>query len=203
MAKAKTRSKTLPDAEDILDAALAMAEDTGWDGLSLRALSVSLDISMAELRCHYRDSDAIADAWFRRAETAMLAPTGRRFRDLAAKERIKLLMLRWFDALAPHRRVTAAMLGTKLWLFHPHHYGPMVFNLSRLIQWLRDAAGLDASGRRRQVEEVCLTALFLATLAVWCRDDSDDQQRTRAFLDRRLGQADRLMASCWPRKDKK
>jgi hypothetical protein len=70
----------------------------------------------------------------------------------------------------------------------------MVFNLSRLIQWLRDLAGLDAGGRRKQIEETGLTALFLATLAVWCRDDTENQERTRAFLKHRLAQADGLMA---------
>jgi hypothetical protein len=81
-----------------------------------------------------------------------------------------------------------------MWPFHPHHYVPMVFNLSRTIQWLRDAAGLDAGGRRRQIEEIGLTGLFLATLAVWARDDTPGQERTRRFLDRRLARADMLMA---------
>ena len=102
-------------------------------------------------------------------------------------------MLRWFDALTPHRRVTAEMLAAKMWVFHPHHYVPMVFSLSRLIQWLRDAAGLDAAGRRRQLEESGLTVLFLATLAVWCRDESEGQERTKAFLRRRLERADAVM----------
>jgi hypothetical protein len=69
----------------------------------------------------------------------------------------------------------------------------MIFNLSRTIQWLRDAGGLDAGGRRRQIEEIGLTGLFLATLAVWSRDDTLGQERTRRFLDRRLARADMLM----------
>lgn len=191
----------MPRRDDILAAALAMAEADGWGHLSMRRLAASLGMSMAELRAEFRDADAIADAWFRRAQDAMLAPVGKRFRDLPAKERLRVLMLRWFDELAPHRRVTAEMLGAKTWLFHPHHYVPMVFHLSRLIQSLRDAAGLDGTGRRRQVEEIGLTALFLSTLARWCRDESDGQERTRRFLDRRLGQADALMARCRPAKE--
>ena len=149
---------------------------------------------MSELRRHFRDTDAIADAWFRVGLDAMLAPPPRGFSRRPAAARLEILMRRWFDALAPHRRVTAEMLSAKLWIFHPHHYVPMVFNLSRLIQWLRDLAGLDAGGLRKQIEETGLTALFLATLAVWCRDDTENQERTRAFLKRRLAQADGLMA---------
>ncbi len=77
----------------------------------------------------------------------------------------------------------------------------MIFILSRTVQWLRDAAGLDAGGRRRQVEEVGLSALFLATLAVWIRDDSSGQERTREFLDSRLSEADRVMGRLWPAGD--
>ena len=93
-------------------------------------------------------------------------------------------MLAWFDALALHRQVTAQMLRTKLHLPHPHHWVPMVFSLSRTIHWLREAAQLPApyGTPRAQRDEVGLTALFLATLLVWTRDDSVGQVRTRRFL---------------------
>ena len=178
----------------ILKAALAIAGEEGWASAGLSAVAARAKVPVSKLRRHFRDTDAIADAWFRVGLDAMLAPPPRGFSRRPAAARLEILMRRWFDALAPHRRVTAEMLSAKLWIFHPHHYVPMVFNLSRLIQWLRDLAGLDAGGRRKQIEETGLTALFLATLAVWCRDDTENQERTRAFLKRRLAQADGLMA---------
>ena len=178
----------------ILKAALAIAGEEGWASAGLGAVATRAKVPVSELRRHFRDTDAIADAWFRVGLDAMLAPPPREFSGRPAATRLEILMRRWFDALAPHRRVTAEMLSAKLWIFHPHHYVPMVFNLSRLIQWLRDLARLDAGGRRKQIEETGLTALFLATLAVWCRDDTENQERTRAFLKRRLAQADGLMA---------
>ena len=178
----------------ILKAALAIAEEEGWASAGLSAVADRAKVPVSELSRHFRDTDAIADAWFRVGLDAMLAPPPRGFSRRPAAARLEILMRRWFDALAPHRRVTAEMLSAKLWIFHPHHYVPMVFNLSRLIQWLRDLAGLDAGGRRKQIEETGLTALFLATLAVWCRDNTENQERTRAFLKRRLAQADGLMA---------
>jgi hypothetical protein len=38
--------------------------------------------------------------------------------------------------------MTAQMLRGKLHLPHLHHWVPMIFNLSRTIQWLREAAQL-------------------------------------------------------------
>ena len=188
------KSKSPPAPERILEAALLIAEKDGWASVGLSAIAARAKVPLVELRRHYRDMDAIADAWFRVGLDAMLAPLPKGFSRRPAAERLEILMLRWFDALATHRRVTAEMLAAKMWVFHPHHYVPMVFNLSRLIQGLRDQAGLDAGGRRRQVEETGLTVLFLATLRLWCRDETKGQERTRAFLKRRLSQADSLMA---------
>ena len=188
------KAKTGPTPERILETALAIAEEAGWDGLRLRDVAARLKIPPTDLRRHYRDTDAIANAWFGRALDAMLARPPRGFHRRPAVERLEVLIGRWFDALTPHRRVTTEMLAAKMWVFHPHHYVPMVFSLSRLIQWLRDAAGFDATGRRRQVEETGLTVLFLAVLAVWCRDETEGQERTRAFLGRRLDRAGAVMA---------
>ena len=80
------------------------------------------------------------------------------------------------------------MLRGKLHLPHLHHWVPMIFNLSRTIQWLREAAQLSGEYEtdKAKREEVGLTALFLAALTVWTRDDSAGQERTRRFLRREL-----------------
>ena len=199
MVKRPQRTAAADVERGIVDAALALAEEEGWENLRLRQVAARLDMPLDELRRHFRDADAIADAWLGRALAAMLAPVEPGFWDLPARERLRLLMLRWFDAAAEHRTVTVQMLAGKLWPFHPHHWVPMVFNVSRLIQWLRDAAALDAGGVRRQVEEIGLTGLFLATLAVWSTDNTPGQERTRFFLDRRLARADRAMARTFAR----
>ena len=88
--------------------------------------------------------------------------------------------------------VTAQMLLGKLYPGHPHHLAALVFRLSRTVQWWREAAGLDAGPPRRQIEEVALTTLFVATVTCWAADRSPDQKATRAFLGRSLVAADTL-----------
>jgi len=84
--------------------------------------------------------------------------------------------------------MTAQMLRGKLHLPHMHHWVSMIFDLSRTIQWLREAAQLSGEYEtdKAKREEVGLTALFLAALIVWTRDDSAGQERTRLFLRREL-----------------
>ena len=186
------------DAEDfkrrVVDAALAFAAEAGWNHSALGPLAAHMGVPTNAIRRHFPDPNAIADAWFDRAMEAMLAPPPDGFADLPPDQRIELLMLRWFDALAPYRAVTDQMIAAKLHPPHVHHWVPAIFHVSRKVQLLRDAALLRAGGRRYQVEEIGMTALFLATLAVWRRDDSADQRRTRRFLKTWLARADKAMA---------
>jgi AcrR family transcriptional regulator len=180
-------------ADAILDAAIALAEEADWEKVRLRIVAERIGCSLADVGEHYRDLDQVADAWFGRARMAMLAPFPKDFPGRPAEERVFIVMMRWFDALAAHRVVTCDMLKAKIYPSHPHHWVPLVFNLSRIIQWVREAALLDSTQRRRQVEEIGLTGLFVLTLGVWRRDDTPGQKKTRQFLHQRLHSCDRLM----------
>jgi AcrR family transcriptional regulator len=176
-------------AERIVDAALALAEEKGrWSAVRLHDVADRLGVPTAEVLDHFRDLDGVADAWFMHALKAVVGPKPPGFLELPEWRRIELCLLAWFDALAPHRRVTAQMLRGKLHLPHLHHWVPMIFNLSRTIQWLREAAQLSGEygTDKAEREEVGLTALFLAALIVWTRDDSAGAERTKRFLRREL-----------------
>lgn len=177
----------------ILDAALAEAAAVGWHDLRLRQVADRLGLTLAEVQAEYRDADAIADALFQRALAAMLAaPVPEGFAGEPPSARAAAVLLRWCEALAPHRALAGEMIREKLWPSHPHHWVPMVFSLSRLIHWVREAALLDAGGLRRQAEEVGLTLAFLRTLPDWQGRSGGDPDWLRARLRRRLLWLDRL-----------
>ncbi len=194
----RTKRDARPLPERILDAALALAEEAGWEGVRLHAIAKRLRVPLAEVAAHASDLDAVADAWFARLRAAMLAPPPRGFKALPPRERLFIVLMRWFDAAARHRRVTGQMIAAKLYPSHPHHWMPLIFNLSRIIQWVREAALLDAATPRRQVEEAGLTLLFVATLAAWLADETEGQEGTRRRLRRRLECADMVLARLWP-----
>ncbi|MGH6901474.1 MAG: hypothetical protein ACREIR_01890 [Geminicoccaceae bacterium] len=175
----------------IVDAALELAEKHGWANVRLYQVAEHAGLPLAEVGALFRDQDALANAWFARALAALERLPADDVADRPAPERLHTAIMRWFDALAPHRAITMQMLEAKLYLSHPHHWMPMIFDLSRLVHWFLDAARIASTGRARQLAEVGLTAIFLASLRVWRRDDSAGQGRTRRYLLRRLTAADR------------
>jgi AcrR family transcriptional regulator len=177
----------------IVDAALVLAEERGWSNVRLYQVAERAGVPLATIGVEFRDIDALANAWFARALKTVERIPPEASADQPASERLHLVIMRWFDALAPHREVTGEMLRAKLYLSHLHHWMPLIFDLSRLVHWFLDAARISSTGRARQMAEIGLTAIFLGSLRVWLRDDSADSGHTRSYLRRRLAAADRLL----------
>jgi AcrR family transcriptional regulator len=192
MAPAAPAAGTAAIEELVVDAALAIAAEEGWERLRLHAVADRTGLPLAEIGRRFRDVDAVANAWFGQARHALLAMGVDELAGRAADERVALALGVWLDSLAPHRRLAGEVLRHKLHPSHPHHWVPMVFDLSRLVHDLLDVARVAGSGRLRQAQEVGLTAIALLTLADWLRDDSPAQERSKRRLGRRLAIAGRL-----------
>ena len=185
--------KRAPVRDRIVDAALDLADERGWANVRLYQVADRAGLSLAEVGAEFRDQDAIANAWFARALAKLESLPAGAVADRPAPERLHVAIMRWFDAVAPHCEASAQMLRAKLYVSHPHHWVPMIFDLSRLVHWFLDAARIASTGRGRRLAEIGLTAIFLATLRVWLRDDSVGQENTRKYLNARLAAADRWL----------
>lgn len=180
-------------AARILDAALMLGERGGWDALHLYELADFMELGLDEIQRHYGQKDDLAEAWFDRADRAMLrASATPGWRALPARERLSRAILAWLQALAVHRRLTLEMLRYKGQPDHLHLQLRGLLRVSRTVQWLRETACLPAVGWRRELEEAALTAIFLGTLGCWLRDESPDAARTQAWLARQLARAERV-----------
>ncbi len=175
----------------IVDAALALADEREWRRVRLHDVARRLGVALPAVRAEFADLDAVGDAWLERADDAMLAaPVDP---GAPARERIEQAMLAWFAALDGRRQTLRQMLAYKLTPSHLHLQAGLVVATSRRVQWLREAARLDASGVQKQVEEVGLTALFAAAALAWMFDESADGARAHRLIRRRLAAADRMM----------
>lgn len=161
------------DKQQLVDRALLLAEHTGWEALQLTTLANSLNIDVAELAKVVKQKDELADAWFDRADEAMLNT------ELSgasnAAEKLELTIRSWLNALAPYQQVTRQMLYYKLEPGHVHLQAAALLRISRTVQWLRELAGLQASGGKRIAQELALSGLFTTVFIGWLYDTSPEQ----------------------------
>lgn len=182
------------DRDQIVDAALALADEIGWERVRLADVAAQLDLPLADIAAHFREKDDIGDAWLERADGRIIALAGLAgFLDIPVPERLHLAIMSWLDELAGHKAAARDILLYKLRPAHVHLMAALVVRLSRTVQWLREACGLNATGIRKQIEEIGLTSLFASTVIFWLSDRSAGQVRTRRFLRRGLARSDRFM----------
>ncbi|MDZ7828311.1 MAG: TetR/AcrR family transcriptional regulator [Halofilum sp. (in: g-proteobacteria)] len=171
----------------IVDAALQVAEREGWENLRLHQVAAACGAGLDDIRAHFAEKDDLIDAWFDRADAAMLRLHDRGDLDgRSPRERIRSLILTWLDTLAPHHRVTREMISHKLEFGHVHVQFPALLRISRTVQWIREAALLDAPLPRRALEETAMTALFVKVFLCWLYDRPPEFTRTHRWLDRGL-----------------
>jgi AcrR family transcriptional regulator len=183
--------QTSDPAERILDKALELAEAESWEQLRLHSVADELGIPLDDIRQHFPQKDDLVEAWFDRADRALLAgPFDDKFFELPPPQRLQQVIMRWLDALAPHRRLTREMLMYKLEPGHFHLQALGIMRISRTVQWFREAACQDSTDLQRIAEESTLTLIYLLTFARWLKDDSADSRNTRRRLENTLAQWD-------------
>lgn len=182
-----TKKSSLQDR--ILDTALEQAEASSWEQLRLHTVAETLGISLDDIRQHYPEKDDLVEAWFDRADRALLG--GDRpadFPDRSLPERLHHVISSWLDALAPHRRLSRQMLAYKLEFGHVHLQALGLMRISRTVQWFMEAAHYDRTGLQRIFDECALTTIYLTSFARWLFDDSEHGMKSKEALKSALRQ---------------
>jgi AcrR family transcriptional regulator len=178
--------------EKILNTALQLADEQSWAALRLYNIADKLDITLDDIRKHYSQKDEIAEALFDRADSAMLAAANDAdFLEQPLKVRLQHLIMAWFGAMEPYRRLVREILQYKKLLLHVHLQLHGLTRLSRTMQWLCEAAMLETLDRstQRELEETGITVIYLMTFRHWLADDSTNNESTRKLLARLLSRA--------------
>lgn len=164
-----------PAADDILDAALKRADSRHWEQVRLADVAADLDCGLVDIHRHFRDKEAIVDAWWDRADAAMLANGDAARGDPA--ERAEALIMTWLSTFADYRKVAREMLHVRLEPGHLHIQLPTLTRTSRTVQWIREAAGMHAPLPWRAIDETGMTSLFVATVLRWLHEGDTDAAR--------------------------
>ncbi len=172
--------------QKILNSALTLAEDSSWEDVQFRDIANDLEISLFEIHQYYSQKDDLVEAWFDRADHAMLNLSLNELSEMELGDRIQKIMFTWLDTLSAHKTVTRDMLWYKLEPLHVHLQVLGLLRISRTVQWIKELAGLNDRFLLRIINEIGLTSIYVCTFLYWLQDSSDKQKSTHRFLERKL-----------------
>lgn len=184
--------------EAILDTALILASNNQWEEIRLYQIAETLKVNLVELLPFIAEKEDLVDLLWDRCDHYMLFQCGSaRFNEQPFATQFEQCVMAWLTPLSLHRTVVKQMLFNRLEPGHLHIQLPMLFRISRTVQWMRELCKRNNIFIKRATEETVLTTLFLTAVSVWLRDTSDAAIDTRNQLQRRIQQAIKL-EKLWP-----
>ena len=186
--------KTGDIAERIISAALELAVSDGWGAASLSDIAARAGVTLAELRNAFSSKAAIVNGFVKGIDEKVLAGIEGGDEASSTRDRLFDVLMRRFDALAPHKAGIAAILRDTC----TDPVGGMCL-LPRFLcsmAWMVEAAGLSSAGVAGMVRAQGLALIYANAFRVWLRDDSADSSQTMAALDRDLCRAERMIGWC-------
>ena len=179
-----------PIRDRIIDAALNLAAERPWRTVTLADIAAAARTDLAALQENFASRTAIVTAVMSRADAAVLGGTDAAAASEPLHDRLLDALLRRLDELRPHKQAVRSIL-----------YGMPADPLGALcaaprflasMGWMLESAGIGSTGPAGRLRVNGLAAIYLGALRVWLADDTPDQGRTMAYLDRRLRQAGRV-----------
>jgi len=192
--KAKRAAKPADVPTRLIETAMTLAAERGWRDLTLRDIAEAAGVGLAEAHAVYPSRQALLSAFARRIDGTVLAKEEPGAAEGSARDRLFDVLMRRFDALAPYKAGLANVLADQA--RDPLAVACGFCLLRRSMACMLEAANLSAAGLRGALRIKGLSAVYLTTLRVWLRDESEDHAATMAALDRGLARLDRAAAAC-------
>jgi AcrR family transcriptional regulator len=190
-------AKTPHGHDPIIDAALSLAAERGWRGLSLADIAERAKMKLPEVVGHFGSRAAILDAYLRRIDQRMLEG-GVPEAGESAKDRLFDVIMRRFDAMAGDRAALKVIMRQSADDPRALLCGGTRFLKSMALTL--ETAGISASGLRGLALIQGVAAIYLYAFSAFLDDDSADHARTMATLDKALRRADDFAALIWRRR---
>lgn len=191
MAPRTAKPKTAPALEDrLINGALALAALRPWAGVHLADIARAAGSDLASLYPLYATKGAILGAFGRRIDRQVLAADFTGLDQEPARDRLFDVLMRRFEALAPHRAALRSIAGAER-----RDWGAALARLPGFVEsmrWMVQAAQLDDAGWLGTLRVGGAAAAFLAVLPRFL-EDGDDLARTMAALDRHLASGEKIL----------
>lgn len=206
MAKRTTRSKkSAPEEEQtdktaesagirqaVMDAAFGLAADGRWRDLSLADIAEAVEVPLAEAYGEFTSKQAILSAYSRQIDARVMTGRPVDLSEEPARDRLFDVVMRRLDAMSGEKAGLATIVQDSA--RDPLSLLCGACQLRRSMAAMLEAAGLSSDGLRGRLRVKGLAAIYLATLRVWFKDDSEDLAKTMAKLDTALRRTDQIIS---------
>jgi AcrR family transcriptional regulator len=181
--------------EKILGAFLTLLAEKRFERIELSEVAQLANVSLADLRGEFGSTFDMVAAFIRETDKKVLSG-GEQLKldpelgDQSARDRLFEVLMRRFEALAPHREAIRS-------LYKSARTNPqLAMGLNKLTvrsqQWMLSSAGVGSSGMIGGMRAQALSCFFAKAMRTWLNDDDPGLARTMAELDRQLATAERL-----------
>jgi ubiquinone biosynthesis protein COQ9 len=176
-----------PERDAALNAMLPLIEQHGWSLATLRrVLPEPLDAELLFPGGAPDMIEAFIDLSDRRMEAA--ADT-LGIAEMRVSGRVRALVALRLRHNHPHKQAVRRALAI---LSLPRNAGLAARSVSRTVDAIWHAAGDRSADFNWYTKRGLLAGVYTATMLFWLRDDSEDDEATLAFLDRRLSDIGRI-----------
>jgi ubiquinone biosynthesis protein COQ9 len=164
----------------------------GWQGLTMHRLARAAGVPLEQVRRQVPCRLHLLKLHGRAMDAAALAG-GAIEQHGTPRDRVFDVLMRRIDAMQPHR---AGLLR----LFEDVKRDPLLgllllAELPGSMAWMLESAGVSPAGLLGLLRVNGATAVWLATIRAWAKDDTQDLAPTMAALDKALDQAERVARS--------
>ncbi len=181
---------------DVTAALMRVAARDGWASTTLAKVAAEAGTTLAALRARFDDRTALLDRFDAVIDATVLAGTAPPSAADTVKDRLFDVLMRRFDALAPHRPgVLAFWAGLRRDPLAALCRLPAALNSMR---WMLEAASVPSSGSSGLLRAKALLAVWLSACRAWETDETPDLAPTMAALDKALTRAESLAEALEP-----
>lgn len=178
----------------ILDTSLNLAKENAWETVTLQQIALSAGLSESDVEDLIQSKNNILHLLIAQIDADLLQNCSGNFsEDDTAKDRIFEVVIERFDLLNENRAAIKSIYKSLLKGFIPAPETLLIFRNSMMVM-LEIAEVLPH--KRLPTNEFHIKGLaliYLATMRVWVKDESEDLSVTMATLDKHLSQADKVL----------
>lgn len=171
------------------EAAMALAEQRGWNDVSLRDVARAAGLPLAELYRHCPSKPDLLAGFSQSIDAEVAESIDPEDLEEPAKDRLFEALMERFDHLRPYRKAIRSILDC--YRRDPAQALGGLAQLRRSMRRMLELADLTDSGLRGELRLDGLCGVYLYALRAFMEDDSEDLSRTMAALDRALQRIER------------